>query len=57
MREIANMILDGTMCEECGMLVYEGDPKKATKEELSPGYPRHCKDCKGEDIEEQYEDD
>ncbi len=46
MGEIADMILDGTLCQECGGLVYdEGDPNEALEEEVSPGYPRTCYDC------------
>ncbi len=46
MGEIADMVLDGTLCQECGGLVYgEGDPNEALEEEVSPGYPRTCYDC------------
>jgi len=38
MGEIAEMMLDGTLCECCGVvLVSEG--------EEAPGYPRRCKAC------------
>lgn len=36
MGEIAEMILDGTLCERCGSFI-DGD---------SPGFPRLCNDCK-----------
>jgi len=45
MGEITEMILDGTLCEECCCIVYDGDPSKATEIELSPGYPRKCENC------------
>ena len=51
MGDITEMILDGTLCQRCGAMVYDkGDPKDASKEELSPGYPRTCQDCL--DVEE-----
>lgn len=37
MGEIADMMLDGTLCEQCGGAI--GDRQ-------SPGYPRLCVDCK-----------
>jgi hypothetical protein len=37
MGEIADMMLDGTLCEECG--VYLDDDEGAC------GYPRYCEDC------------
>lgn len=39
MGDIAEMILMGVLCEECG--AYIGDDE-------APGYPRKCNDCKGE---------
>jgi hypothetical protein len=36
MGEIAEMMLDGTLCESCGSFI-DGD---------SPGYPRKCSNCK-----------
>lgn len=39
--EIADMHLDGTLCECCGSIfddILEG--------EEAPGYPRRCEDCK-----------
>lgn len=50
MGDIADMLLDGTLCQMCGGLVYEGDPDKAIGDEMSPGYPRTCQDC--QDCEE-----
>jgi hypothetical protein len=34
--EIAEMILEGFLCEDCGSLV-DGE---------EPGFPRKCEDCK-----------
>jgi len=45
MGEVADMIIDGTLCQECGMLVYEGNPLKASDAEVSPGFPRTCRVC------------
>ncbi|MCG1009254.1 hypothetical protein J4760_04200 [Salinicoccus sp. ID82-1] len=47
MGEIADMMLDGTLCEGCGVVF---DDIVAGEEE--PGYPRTCEDCK-EFYEEQ----
>ena len=38
MGEIADMILEGQMCQECGEFLGEGD-----------GYPTYCDDCKPEE--------
>ena len=37
MGDIADMMIDGTLCEQCGAALGEGD-----------GYPRKCKDCSKE---------
>ena len=42
MGEIAELIIDGVLCEQCGVLVDEGE---------GCGYPRLCPSCKGEDDE------
>lgn len=36
MGEIAEMMLDGTLCQECGVLMDDHD---------APGFPRTCSDC------------
>jgi Zn finger protein HypA/HybF involved in hydrogenase expression len=36
MGEIANMVLDGTLCEGCGVLI----------DGAVPGYPRSCSGCR-----------
>jgi hypothetical protein len=38
MGEIAEMVLEGVLCEQCGCLI-DGD---------EPGYPRLCEDCERE---------
>jgi hypothetical protein len=47
MGEIAEMILDGTLCQECGQImddmITEGDETIEP-----PGYPRTCDECKGD---------
>ena len=45
MGEIADMMLDGTLCQECGVMVAHS-PK--TRAEMSPGFPRSCQYCKEE---------
>lgn len=37
MGEIADMMLEGTLCEICGAYIPEGEPD---------GFPRKCIDCK-----------
>lgn len=39
MGEVSEMVLDGILCEVCG--VYIDDDK-------DPGHPRKCEDCEGE---------
>lgn len=41
MGEIAEMMLDGTLCEGCGGFLNEHPP----------GYPCRCNDCKRQDIQ------
>jgi hypothetical protein len=36
MGEVADMVLDGTLCQKCGALV----------DEEAPGFPRDCADCR-----------
>lgn len=38
MGDIADMMLDGTLCEQCGCYIGE-----------SVGYPRLCEDCQAEE--------
>ena len=38
MGEMAAMMIDGTMCQECGTYISEGD-----------GYPRYCESCASDD--------
>ncbi len=40
MGEIAEMMLDGTLCQVCGGII-DGD---------TPGYPRYCEDCAKEQV-------
>lgn len=40
MGEIAEMMLDGTLCEQCGTFI--GEPV---------GYPRLCEDCKDDEFD------
>ena len=40
MGEIAEMMLDGTLCQVCGSVI-DGD---------TPGYPRTCEDCAKDEV-------
>ena len=35
MGEAADLVLEGLLCEECGVVI----------DELTPGHPRWCEDC------------
>lgn len=41
MGEIADMMLDGTMCQVCGCFLNDGEDGE--------GFPMTCDDCKGDD--------
>ena len=45
MGEIADMVLEGTLCCECGGIAYSGNPENASEEQMSPGHTRKCNDC------------
>lgn len=40
MGEIAEMMLDGTLCQVCGSVIDGG----------TPGYPRYCEDCAKDEV-------
>lgn len=46
MGEIAEMMLDGTLCQRCGAFL-DGN---------SPGYPRYCKDCAKDEVQQNIEE-
>jgi len=46
MGDIADMMLDGTLCERCGEYLGEAE-----------GYPRYCPSCQEEIDEEEGEND
>lgn len=46
MGEQADLMVDGTFCQECGVLL----------DGTSPGYPRSCKSCGGDVDEYEPED-
>lgn len=46
MGEIAEMHLDGTLCESCGVFLNEE----------APGYPCYCEDCEGSDDKDSPEE-
>ena len=39
MGDVAELIMEGALCETCGVLMDDHD---------APGYPRQCEDCKRE---------
>jgi hypothetical protein len=41
MGEIAEMMLDGTLCQTCGGVI----------DGTTPGYPRYCEDCAKDQVE------
>jgi predicted Zn-ribbon and HTH transcriptional regulator len=48
MGEIADMLLDGTLCEGCGEVfddIMDGED--------SPGFPRRCPECEMEELEDE----
>ena len=47
MGDIADMVLDGTLCEQCGVLV----------DAEGPGHPRRCDGCEGADDEMDEDED
>jgi len=51
MGEIADMMVEGVMCEQCGVWLEGADKDEA------PGYPRCCTLCANEpEIAEMYKD-
>lgn len=48
MGDYTDMVMNGTLCEQCGSLVTNKDPNKISTKELSPGHPRVCSYCKKE---------
>jgi hypothetical protein len=67
MGDVADMILDGTLCQECGVIMPDQVPPsswfKKQKEKAAkgitlvyecdtPGYPRSCDDCLKEEDDE-----
>ena len=43
MGEIADMMLDGTFCQQCGTIMFYGPSIEDGLE--SPGHPVNCSDC------------
>lgn len=49
MGDIADMMLDGTLCECCGAVMEDLLPTDGSNVlKPPPGYPRRCTDCLGE---------
>lgn len=49
MGDIADMMLDGTLCECCGVLMEDLIDDASDELEDAPGHPRRCADCGGDD--------
>ncbi len=47
MGEIADMMINGRMCEQCGVYMDDGE---------EPGYPRLCPGCEEEKEKEKSDD-
>lgn len=45
MGEIADMIMDGTLCEQCGCLMEDLIMDNGEDLKDPPGYRRTCEDC------------
>ena len=46
MGEVAEMMLDGTLCQICGGLMEDLINENGDDLKEPPGYPRTCEDCK-----------
>lgn len=57
MGEIADMMMDGTLCASCGSLIEDLIPDEGKELLESPGYPRNCGDCESDVDEENIEED
>jgi hypothetical protein len=51
MGEIADMHLDGTLCERCGALMEDLIPEEGNELLDAPGYPRLCPACQEDEDE------
>lgn len=51
MGEIADMMLDGTLCEGCGELMEDLIDDESDELDDPPGHPRRCASCQGDDDE------
>ena len=50
MGEIADMMLDGTLCSSCGSFLEENfDLEADVIEDTSPGFPMMCASCSAEE--------
>jgi len=48
MGDVADMILDGTLCQVCGSVMSDTIPFIGNNLIPGPGYPRTCEDCEKE---------
>lgn len=49
MGDIADMMLDGTLCERCGSVMEDLIVPGQKQLKKPPGHPRLCDDCKEDD--------
>lgn len=45
MSEVADLVIDGTLCQLCGCLFDDLIPDEGKELLQSPGYPRVCEEC------------
>lgn len=45
MGEIADMMIDGVLCQYCGVIMDDLIPDDSDELLEAPGYPRSCEDC------------
>jgi len=51
--EIADMVLEGTLCQVCGEIMYDMIPDGDEEAPDPPGYRRTCAGCQGTGGEEE----
>ncbi|MBO0479615.1 hypothetical protein JZO72_08225 [Vagococcus fluvialis] len=51
MGEIADMMLEGILCQQCGTLIEDLIVEGSNTLKEAPGYPRSCSDCEVDSID------
>lgn len=49
MGDISDMMMEGILCQQCGVIMEDMIPDANGKQREVPGYPRTCDDCRKED--------